>query len=92
MALLLHQLFSMFLKPGNRDTATPKMLLKVDYKDPKMQLGKKEVFVGSRVRNFLKKTGLTYDSPELRDFYRSITKFYHDVATMSVVSFCWKHI
>ena len=54
-----HLLCPMFLKTSNRDTATTKMLLKVNYKDPKMQLGKKEFFVGSRVRNFLKKTGLT---------------------------------
>jgi hypothetical protein len=87
MALLLHQLFSMFLKPGDRDTATPKMLLKVDYKDPEMQLGKKEVFVGSRVKNFMKKTGLTYNSPELRNFYGGITKFYHEVAEKLVKYF-----
>ena len=47
----------------------------------------KEVFVGSRVKNFLKKTGLTYDSPELRDFYGAITKFYHEVAEKLVKYF-----
>ena len=76
MALLLHQLFSMFLKPGDRDTATPKMLLKVDYKDPKMQLSKKDVFVGSRVKNFLKKTGLTYNSPELHEVTEKLVKYF----------------
>ena len=59
MALLLHQLFSQFLKPGDWDTASPRRLLNVDYKDPEMQLSRGEVVVGHRVNKFLKEAGLT---------------------------------
>ena len=78
MAVLLSQHFSMFLTQGNRDKMTPRRLLEVDYKDPQMQLSKKDVFVGRRVRNFIKKIGLSCDSPELSAFFLSVTEFYHE--------------
>ena len=65
MALLLNQHFSMFLKPSNRDKMTPRRLLQIDYKDAKMQLSKKEICVGKRVRSFIKKIALSCDSLEL---------------------------
>ena len=80
MALLLHQLFSQFLKPGDWDTASPRRLLNVDYKDPEMQLSRGEVVVGHRVNKFLKEAGLTYKSMELDEFYEGVTKFYHKVS------------
>ena len=74
MVLLLCQHFSMFLKPGNRNEMTARQLLLVDYEDPTMQLSKKDIFVGSRVKDFVKKMQLTCDSPELDEFYDGVTR------------------
>ena len=87
MVLLLHQLFSMFLKPGDMDTASPRRLLEVEYKDPKLQLNREEVVVGSRVTKFLKEAGLTCKSPELDEFYEGVTRFYHEVSEKLVKYF-----
>ena len=77
MALLLNQHFSMFLKPSNRDKMTPRRLLQIDYKDANMQLSKKEICVGRRVRSFIKKIGISCDSLELSEFFQGVTNFYH---------------
>ena len=77
MALLTAQLFVMFLKPDGRDRLTPKRLLKVDYKDMDMQLSKEDVFLGEKARRFINKIGLTAGSPELDEFFKGVTKFYH---------------
>ena len=46
----------MFLKDGGGlDKLSPKRLLNVNFKYPEMQLGKKDIFVGGRVRSFIKK-------------------------------------
>ena len=87
MLLLLHQHFDKFLKPGDRDTATPKRLLNVDYKDPEMQLSREEMVVGPRVEKFLKEAGLTCKSPELDEFYEGVKKFYHEVSQKLVKYF-----
>lgn len=77
MALLTHQLLVMFLKPDGRDKLTPKRLMKVDYKDQGMQLNKEKVFLGEKARRFIKRMGLTAGSPELEEFFKGVTKFYH---------------
>ena len=77
MALLLNQHFAMFLKQANRDKMTPRRLLQVDYKDPNMQLSKKDICVGRRVRSFIKKMGLSCDSLELSEFFQDVINFYH---------------
>lgn len=78
MALLTHQLLVMFLKPDGRDTLSPKRLLKVDYKNKDLQLSKEDVFLGDKARSFIKRIGLTAGSPELEEFFKGVTKFYHE--------------
>jgi hypothetical protein len=78
MALLTHQLLVMFLKPDGRDTLSPKRLLKVDYKNKDLQLSKEDVFLGDKARSFIKRIGLTTGSPELEEFFKGVTKFYHE--------------
>jgi hypothetical protein len=78
MALLLNQQFAMFLKPGYRERMTPRRLLQVDYKDPSMQLSNKDIYVGKRVRAFIKKIGLGCDSFELSQFFEGVTRFFHE--------------
>jgi hypothetical protein len=78
MALLTHQLLVMFLKPDRRDKLSPKRLLKVDYKNKDLQLSKEDVFLGDKARSFIKRIGLTTGSPELEEFFKGVTKFYHE--------------
>ena len=85
MAILLSQRFSMFLVDGGIDKLTPKSLL--NFKHPKMQLGKKDIFVGGRVRSFIKKMGLSCDSPVLAEFFNSVTKYYHESTTRLIKYF-----
>ena len=56
---------------------TPRRLLQVDYKDPNMQLSRKDICVGRRVRSFIKKMGLSCDSLELSEFFQGAINFYH---------------
>ena len=74
MALLLSQHFLMFLKPGERKEMTPRQLLTIDFKNPTMLLPKKDIFVGTRVKEFIKKMNLTCESPELNEFYEGVTR------------------
>ena len=47
---------SLFLESEvDQDSKTPTELLNVDFRDPKLQLNKKEVFVGSKARSFIAK-------------------------------------
>ena len=87
MALLLNQFFSMFLKSGDRATATPKELLLIKYKDPEQQLSKEKVFIGDKARSFMKKVGLSSSSRELEEFFEGVTKFFHGAAEKLVKYF-----
>jgi hypothetical protein len=72
--LLLAQHLSFFLKSGFEwDSKTPTELLNVDFRDPKLQLNKKEVFIRSKARSFIAKMGLTSESPELYEFFAGVT-------------------
>ena len=76
--LLLSQHLSRFLKDGGieKDNVTPRELLKVDFKNSSNFLSNSEVFVGPLVNKFLNTTGLTPNSPEVKEFYRKVFVFY----------------
>ena len=74
--LLLSQLFSYFLKDGDRDRLAPKRLLEVDYKAADMQLSLKNLYIGTPARNFIRKTTLSCESPEFREFFQGVRDFY----------------
>ena len=78
MMLLLSQHLSRFLKDGGieNDNVTPRELLKVDFKNSSNFLSNSEVFVGPLVKKFLKTTGFTPNSPEVKEFYRKVFVFY----------------
>ena len=80
MGLLLHKLFTMFLKSGGRDRMTPARLLKVNFKDKELQLSREVMFIGEKAKRFMKKIGLTANSPELHEFFEGIYRFYHETA------------
>ena len=84
MALLLNQLFTMFLKPEGRDKLTPRRLIKLDYKDKKTQLSREHIFLGEKTRSFIKKIGMTADSPELQE---GVAAFYHETSEKLVKYF-----
>ena len=44
MRLLLHKLFTMFLKPGGKDRMMPARLLKLNFKDKDLKLSKRTCF------------------------------------------------
>ena len=77
-SLLLSQHLSFFLKSGGRDAMAPAKLLEVDFKEADLQLSRKDVFIGSKAREFIKKIGLTCDSPELSEFFQGVTSYYHE--------------
>jgi hypothetical protein len=58
-----------------RSTGTQRLteLLNVDFRDPKLQLKKKWVFLGSKARSFIAKMGLTSEYPELGEFFAGVT-------------------
>ena len=87
MALLLNQLFTMFLKPEGRDKLTPRRLIKLDYKDKKTQLSREHIFLGEKTRSFIKKIGMTADSPELQEFFGGVAAFYHETSEKLVKYF-----
>jgi hypothetical protein len=51
-----------------------KDLLKFDYKKPELLMSKKE-FIGGKAREFIKKMGLTCDSPELAEFFDGVVRY-----------------
>ena len=73
--LLLEQHLSFFLQTGGRDNLTTSQLLGVDFRDPKLQLGTGQVFLGSGARTFIQKMGLTSSSPELAGFFSGVTRW-----------------
>ena len=76
MALLLSTHLDMFLKDGGRNKMSPKQLLKVDVRDQQMQLPKKDIVIGIKARDFIKEIGLNANSPELNEFFESVTRYY----------------
>ena len=79
MALLINQHLALFLKDGGRQAMKPKQLLKVNYTDPNMLMEKKDIFVGSNARMFIKKIGLGSTSPELAEFFAGVVRYYYEV-------------
>ena len=55
---------------------SPKQLLKVDVRDQQMQLPKKDIVIGIKARDFIKEIGLNANSPELNEFFESVTRYY----------------
>ena len=87
MALLLNQLFTMFLKPMGMDRMMPSRLLKLDYKDTELQLSREDVFLGDKARRFIKTIGMTTNSPELLEFFKGVSRFYHKTSEKLVKYF-----
>ena len=52
-----------------------KDLLKFDYKKPELLMSKKELFIGDKARDFIKKMGLTCESPELAEFFDGVVRY-----------------
>jgi hypothetical protein len=72
--LLLAQHLALFLNSEvDWDSKTLTELLNVDFRDPKLQLKKKWVFLGSKARSFIAKMGLTSEYPELGEFFAGVT-------------------
>ena len=70
----------MFLKDGGlndtSDITVTEQRLNAIYTDKEKWLSKRYVFVGSDVKYFLEEINLKPDSPELKDFYRRLYRFY----------------
>ena len=74
--MLVNQHLNLFLKFGNsRESLKAKDLLKFDYKKPELLMTKKELFIGGKAREFIKKMGLTCDSPELAEFFEGVVRY-----------------
>ena len=80
MLLLLTQHMSNFLINGgfsvDQHNPTAKDAIAVDFKKPGLLLSVENIFVGAKVKEFIKKLGLSPSSPELRDFYCRVAQFY----------------
>ena len=77
---LLTQHLSLFLKDGGlndtSDITVTEQRLTAKYTDKEKWLSKRNVFVGSDVKDFLEEINLKPDSPELKDFYSRVYRFY----------------
>ena len=51
-------------------------LLSVDVKEKKLHLPKREVFLGTRVEDFLQELGMSRESPELEGWFMAVFDFY----------------
>ena len=51
-------------------------ILKVKFRDRKLQLSNKDIFLGSRAENFILDLGLTRSSPELVQWFDQVRSFY----------------
>ena len=75
------------LKENSGDRIRIKDLLDVDVHDPKLRLSKKNIYLGSKVEDFLLAVGLTRDSPELGSFFDGVFKFYMEAAQKAIKYF-----
>ena len=75
MVLLLNQHLSSFLRDGkDRESGSAKDLLMVDFRDKEKFLNEKDIFVGTKARNFISFIGLNPSSPELNDFFNGVIR------------------
>lgn len=73
--LLVNQHLNLFLKfDKGRESLSAKDLLKLEFKDPKLIMPKKEIFIGVKAREFIKSMGLSCDSPELTEFFDGVVR------------------
>ena len=63
------------------DNIKSRDLLAVNVKDKKLHLSRKEVFLGSRVEDFLERLGLSRESPELNHWIKNVFNFYMEATT-----------
>jgi hypothetical protein len=88
MVFLLLQHLSFFLKDdGSRDRLSVKKLLEVDYTCVEKQLSKQDIVIGVKVKKFIKEIGMTVESPELREFFESVFRFYQASAAHMIKYF-----
>ena len=81
MFLMLSEHLSKFLKNGginNKTRPTVSDLLGTEYSNKDKLLSNDEVAVGADVRSFIRKIGLSPNSPELKNYYQSIFRFYQE--------------
>ena len=80
---IVYNFLSKFLKNAGmgdkEETVTGRRLLKVDYKDKKLQLDDEKIFLGGKVDGFLKEMGLRRDSEEIKPWIQKVRMFYEEL-------------
>lgn len=80
---IVYNFLSKFLKNAGmgdkEETVTGRRLLKVDYKDKKLQLDDEKIFLGGKVDGFLKEMGLRRDSEEIKPWIQKVRLFYEEL-------------
>ena len=64
---------------ADEEAVTAKRLMKVDYKDKKLQLDDEKIFLGVKADEFLKEIGLKRDSEEMKPWMKRVRQFYEEV-------------
>ena len=64
---------------GDRDEVTADNMLDVNCKDENIQHSDKDLYIGPKAEEFLEKTGLNKQSPELTDWMKRVREFYVEV-------------
>ena len=78
----LYSLLSKLLKNaglGEEDMATAEELLKVDFRDKKLHLGSRNLYLGPKVESYLVEAGLTRQSPEIQEWMLKVKDLYMEV-------------
>ena len=72
---------------GSAERVSSEKLLKVDYKDPKLFLPVKKIWIGGKAEKFLADLGLSKESSEVSTWMRGVQNFYTELLCKAIKYF-----